>query len=276
MSFFTQPFFALDAFGQRRGGGGWATQNRYPRELGDVNGDGHADIVGFGADGVYVSVGNADGSFNTPFFAAAGFAHDRGGWETQNQYPRQLGDVNGDGRDDIVGFGDGGVYVSLANADGTFGQSVLALNAFARAAGGWTSQDHYPREVADVNGDGRADIVGFGASGVYVALGNVSGTFAQPFLAINAFSQGVGGWTSQDRYTRELGDVNGDGRADIVGFGSAGVYVSLANTDGTFAADPDARRVQSKSRRLDQPEQESARTRRCERGRPGRHRRLWR
>jgi hypothetical protein len=36
-------------------GGGWTSQNQYPRQLADVNGDGMADIVGFGADGVAAS-----------------------------------------------------------------------------------------------------------------------------------------------------------------------------------------------------------------------------
>ncbi|MER0240325.1 hypothetical protein [Fulvimarina sp. MAC8] len=33
---------------------------------------------------------------------------------------------------------------------------------------------------------------------------------------------------SDDRYPRQVVDVNEDGMADIVGFGEAGVYVSLA------------------------------------------------
>jgi len=33
-------------------------------------------------------------------FGAAGFG---GGWTTQDQFPRLLGDVNGDGMDDIIG-----------------------------------------------------------------------------------------------------------------------------------------------------------------------------
>src|SRR3954468_20692631 len=43
---------------------------------------------------------------------------------------------------------------------------VLALNNFGAgaAAGGWFSQDQNPRLLGDVNGDGRADIVGFGFS----------------------------------------------------------------------------------------------------------------
>ena len=31
-----------------------------------------------------------------------------------------------------------------------------------------------------------------------------------------------------------MADTTGDGRADIVGFGDAGVYVSRAQADGTF------------------------------------------
>jgi hypothetical protein len=57
-----------------------------------------------------------------------------------------------------------------------FGPMALRLASFGAgtSAGGWASDDHFPRELADVNGDGRADIVGFGDAGVYVALaGNV-------------------------------------------------------------------------------------------------------
>ncbi|NER00020.1 MAG: hypothetical protein F6K30_25530 [Cyanothece sp. SIO2G6] len=36
--------------------------------------------------------------------------------------------------------------------------------------GDWSSFDEYPRHLADVNGDGSADIVGFGAGAVTVSL----------------------------------------------------------------------------------------------------------
>ena len=39
-------------------------------------------------------------------------------------------------------------------------------------AKGWQSQDKYPRMMADVNGNGMADIVGFGYAGAYIALSN--------------------------------------------------------------------------------------------------------
>ena len=94
---------------------------------------------------------------------------------------------------------------------------------------GWSSDDTYPRELADVNGDGMADIVGFGAAGVHVSLATGDGHFAAPTFELAAFGPGAGGWSSDNLYTRELTDVNGDGTADIVGFGQAGVYVSQAH-----------------------------------------------
>jgi hypothetical protein len=80
--------------------------------------------------------------------------------------------VNGDGMADIVGFGAEGVYFALATGGGSFGPSSFQLANFAPNAGGWTSQDIYPRHLADVDHDGAADIVGFGQSGVYDALAN--------------------------------------------------------------------------------------------------------
>jgi hypothetical protein len=101
---------------------------------------------------------------------------------------------------------------------------------------GWRVDSH-PRLLADVTGEGRADIVGFGDAGVYVARSNGDGTFAftpVPVLTDFGFDQG---WRV-DRHPRFLADVAGDGRADIVGFGDAGVLVGLNNGDGTFRQRP--------------------------------------
>ncbi|MCK9895409.1 hypothetical protein [Frankia sp. AgB32] len=50
-------------------------------------------------------------------------------------------------------------------------------------------------------------------------------SFSAPRLVVNNFSPSTG-W-QVDRHHRELGDVNGDHRADIVGFGEAGVWELL-------------------------------------------------
>jgi hypothetical protein len=239
---FANPSLALGYFGASSGAGGWSSNDTYPRELADVNGDGRADIVGFGSAGTYVAFATGGGQFTTPSLAIANFGASSaaGGWSSQDSYPRELGDVNGDGRADIVGFGYNGVYVSLAQSNGNFSNPYLALGDFGASpsAGGWSSQNSDPRFLADLTGNGRDNIVGFGAAGVYVSMNLGNGQFSAPQLALADFGSdaAAGGWTSQGAFPRFLADVNGDGKADIVGFGPAGVYVSINRGNGQFAS----------------------------------------
>jgi hypothetical protein len=121
------------------------------------------------------------------------------------------------------------VWVALSHGDGTFGDAQFALDSFGQAQG-WTSQDAYTRVVGDINGDGRADIVGFGYNNIWVAYGKADGTFTPVVADQNAFSQAQG-WTSDSSYHRELADLNHDGNLDIVGFGYAGVWAGMNHGD---------------------------------------------
>ncbi|WP_210316720.1 FG-GAP-like repeat-containing protein, partial [Bradyrhizobium sp. CIR3A] len=177
---------------------------------------------------------NGSGAVGVTPVELAAFTPGAGGWSSDDLHKRVLADVNGDGKADIVGFGQAGVFVSLATGSGHFAAPTFELAAFAPGAGGWSSDDLFKRELADVNGDGKADIVGFGQAGVFVSLATGSGHFGAPSFELAAFTPGAGGWSSDDLYKRELADVNGDGKADIVGFGQAGVFVSLATGSGHF------------------------------------------
>ena len=85
-----------------------------------------------------------------------------GVWQVE-KHPRFLADVNADGKADIVGFGDDAVWVSTSTGTG-FTTPALWVEAFAVNNGGWQVAKH-PRFLADVNADGKADIVGFGNDG---------------------------------------------------------------------------------------------------------------
>ncbi|MBP0443176.1 matrixin family metalloprotease [Roseomonas sp. SSH11] len=230
---FRSSGFALAAFAPDAGG--WSNNDLLPRQLADVNGDGMADIVGFGFNGVSVSLAIGGGYFAAPNLDLGAFGANNGGWASDKLLPRQLADVNGDGMADIVGFGFGGVLVSLAIGGGHFAAPNLNLGAFGANSGGWVDNDLLPRQLADVNGDGMADIVGFGFSGVSVSLATGGGHFAGATFELGAFGASNGGWVSNDLLPRQLADVNGDGMADIVGFGFSGVSVSLATGGGHFA-----------------------------------------
>jgi FG-GAP-like repeat/Common central domain of tyrosinase len=157
-----------------------------------------------------------------PQLVVTNFSYDAGGWRV-DQHPRFLADLTGDGRADIIGFGNGGVSVALNNGDGTFQAPQLVVANFGYDAGGWRVDQH-PRFLADLTGDGRADIIGFGNAGVWVSFNNGDGTFQAPQLVVTSFAYDAGSWRV-DRHPRFLADLTGDGRAEIVGFGNAGVWI---------------------------------------------------
>ncbi|NNM78585.1 hypothetical protein HJG53_16985 [Sphingomonas sp. ID1715] len=239
---FGSAYQASSLFGADLGAGGWLSVDAAPRTLGDINGDGRDDLIGFGGAGVFAALADGNGGFGSAYFAKNSFGSDlsAGGWASNKAHPRLLGDINGDGRDDLVGFGGAGVFAALADGNGGFGSAYLSSTSFGAdlSAGGWTNNDASPRLLADVNGDGRDDLVGFGGAGVFAALADGNGGFGAAYLASSSFGAdpGAGGWASQTAFPRQVADINGDGRADLVGFGGSGVYVALGQSDGRFAA----------------------------------------
>ena len=208
---------------------GW-TVAQHPRLVADLDGNGMSDIVGFGNDGVWTALckGGSAAAFGEARFALANFGFNQG-WRGDT-HPRLVGDLTGDRRGDIVGFGNDGVWTSIGKGDGTFAEPRLALGDLGFNQG-WRVASH-PRFLADLNGDGRMDVIGFGNDGVWTSIGSGDGGLGgvQFGLANFGFNQG---WRV-DMHPRFVLDLTGDGRADIIGFGNDGVWTSLGRGDGTF------------------------------------------
>jgi|GEM_PF-6652611 len=224
---FTESKFFPIGYGSESGG--WSSFNRYPRTVGDVDGDGKADIIGFGKSGVYVSFSTGT-EFTEEQFFDIGYSYRRprrGRWTSFDKFPRTVGDVNGDGKADIIGFGNDAVFVSFSTGKDFTSAKRFPLG-YSPKLGGWTSFDRYPRTVGDVDGDGKADIIGFGNNGVRVSF-STGEEFTEPEVLLDDhYGPDAGGWTSFDRYPRTVRDVDGDGKADIIGFGYNGISVSFS------------------------------------------------
>ena len=207
---------------------GWRL-DRHLRFMVDFCGNGVPDIIGFGETGVFLVKNNGDGTLEDVYdldLAQFTYSH---GWRV-DKHVRTLANVAGEGRADIVGFGNEGVYVAINNGNGTVGPAQLVLEDFGYNQG-WSVENDL-RIVADITGNGLGDIVGFGKHGVYVSKNRGNGRFEKARLVIRDFGYEEG-WR-REKHLRFMVDVTGNGCADIVGFGELGAYVAFGDGEGGF------------------------------------------
>ncbi len=180
---------------------------------GDVNHDGKPDLVvasNVSGDGIYVLIGNGDGTFQTPAFYQQG--------SNSGAMAVAIGQLKkGDNGDVVMGTGNG-AYVYMNNGDGTFKTPPVLYGP------SWINSI----VITDINGDGKNDLVvsSYSSSAVWTMLGNGKGGFT----TLGSFAT--------DGYPNNvvLADFNGDKKLDFATSNNAGQWetVALGNGDGTF------------------------------------------
>jgi hypothetical protein len=206
----------------------------YVVDVADVDGNGNADLVTIDTNGqAYVYQGGTTGfCCGVASLSGTMILADATG---QGYDPIAAADVNGDGRADLVAaHTNGSVYVFQGTTDRGFG------SASASFAGTFDSavhdgEGHYPVDVADVTGDGCADLVTIHRNGhAYVFPGRTNGLFAEAVASFAGTMQ-LALLSGNGHEPVGAGDVNGDGRADLVTvFDNGNVYVFPGTSSGAF------------------------------------------
>ncbi len=177
----------------------------------DLTGDQVADLITADASGVVrIRAGRANGKFGATSkkLSLPGYS-----------LLTAVGDINGDGRNDLVARFKGRLTTLLATRKGGF------IRKATRKGYG-----NYRQLIGagDVNGDGRADLLVRTRNRLLLQAGYGTGRFAPPRRV-------AGSWGG---YNRVIGaDFNGDGRSDLVARASNGdVWLMPGRGDGTYGA----------------------------------------
>ncbi len=162
------------------------------------------------------------------------------GWQAASSVA--IADMNGDGKPDLVianycadtdplNCDSGSVAVLLGNGDGTFQAPISYATTY---------YFNTSVAVADVNGDGKPDVLVLNGGSVGVFLGNGDGTLQSAvWYSSDVLSPYPGGSTSL-----AVADLKGDGKLDLMVAGAlctplctnGAVSVLLGKGDGTFQA----------------------------------------
>ena len=183
-------------------------------------GDAAADVAtGDGA----ADAATGDGAVD----ASDGGAADAAGPDAASCNPGQLA---------VCGRGAAGIDCAISAGSASFGPLVTEQAGFSDGALWNGSPSYYGTiQFPDVDGDGRADVCGRGSAGVDCALSS-----GASFGALGTWQAGfsdAASWGSAPAYwaTIRFPDVDGDGKADVCGRGTAGIQCALSSGQ-SFAA----------------------------------------
>jgi len=176
----------------------------------DFNGDGKADLVVPADNTMDFLAGNGDGTFQPAVtYPVGGTSADKS----------NAGDFNGDSKMDVVAFvsgwpgGKDGFVVLLGDGNGTFASPIF------------TESDPFPKDIVpvDMDKDGKLDVVLFAFGTLQIYRGKGNGGF-----------QRLTSYSIQNGEGLAAGDLNGDGKSDLVVAGYDGkINVFLGNGDGS-------------------------------------------
>ncbi|MCX4243453.1 FG-GAP repeat domain-containing protein [Paraliomyxa miuraensis] len=233
---------------------GWCTASGETLLVGDYNGDGRDDLLchvkgGFANPGrKRIDFADGFGKFWGTNFDSQDHPTAAQTWCTHAGEKILVGDFNGDGKDDLLCFVQGGYAdegrkrIDFANPSGTFFGTEFNTEDHPTADQTWCTDDGELLHVGDFDGDGRDDLLCH-VKGPYahsgrrrVDLANNEGTFFGANWSSTYDGQAVASWCGSPSGQVKVGDVDADGRDDLMCmmWDYGGINVDHASASGAF------------------------------------------
>ncbi|GLV59930.1 hypothetical protein KDH_67540 [Dictyobacter sp. S3.2.2.5] len=208
--------------------GGW-NQPQYYRTLrvADIDGDGQAELLVRGAAGLRTFAFNRTNKQWQDLNAPIPGTEDANGWNQPQYYETfQLADINADGRDELIFRGPFGLFTYAFDVTRKYWYDLNAGALGLTDAGGWNQPQYYRTfRLADINGDGQAELLVRSAAGLRTFAFNLSNNKWQDLDAPIPGTEDANGWNQPQYYeTFQLADINADGRDELIFRGPFGLF----------------------------------------------------
>ena len=178
--------------------------------IGDIDGDGKSDLVVANelsnSISVYRNI-STSGSISTGSFAP-GVNFMTG----TNPHRIAIGDIDGDGKPDIAVTNEGSNSVSVFRNTSTSGS--ISTGSLAPEVDLTAGTNPFDVEIADIDGDGKPDLAVTNYAGSSISLFRNTSTTGS--IAMSSFAEKVDITTGTYPYNIAVGDIDNDGKPDVV------------------------------------------------------------
>jgi hypothetical protein len=184
----------------------------------DVDGDGRSEVYVFnGSNWAMPYLGILDQPAEKEWDCVARFDGQLPGWQMSKHDRIQSADLTGDGSHDlvIVNTQDWSIpYVGLYRSTG---HGLQLLHRYDGSFPDWQMRSGDTIALADMSGDGKADlVVRNGSNWAYPYIGVLRHDGAGGLTMAHRYDGSMPGWQMKPGDQLRLGDLNGDGKADLV------------------------------------------------------------